>query len=90
MPTLTEIKQNGWLQPHQIKQVEDMVAERIRQGDMLGDLGPTKADNMSIGFLMVLNFDDWHLVHPEALTERSVNVVVEKADVERIKTAMLS
>jgi hypothetical protein len=75
MLTLTEIKEHQWLQPHHIQRIEDQVASLIRRG-------------LAGGILLVITFDDVESIHPEALTGGcSVNVLVEEADIARIKAS---
>jgi hypothetical protein len=76
--TLTEFKTRKYLAPHHLQRIEDNIAEMIRKGIDVGAV------------LMVINFDDWELIHPDALIgpTHTVNVIVEKADVERIKAKL--
>jgi hypothetical protein len=73
MPTLKECKQHKWLQEHHIKEIEDRVANVMRDKDG--------------GIFMAINFEDWDQIHPAVLTgpTHTANVIVEPDDVLRIK-----
>ena len=72
MPTLTKIKEQGWLREHQLQHVEDSLTKLVGGG-------------LDGGILMAINFEDWDLIHPDALTQQTVNIIAEKSDVLRIK-----
>jgi hypothetical protein len=74
MPYLSEIKKRGLLTPDQIKQVEDDVARMVRKG-------------LDAGIFMCINFEDWYLADPEALTgpTHTANIIVTADDVSAIK-----
>jgi hypothetical protein len=57
MSTLTEVKQRKLLAEHQIQHIEDDIAELIRDGKIDRDGG----------ILMVINFEDYWLIHPSEL-----------------------
>jgi hypothetical protein len=77
MPTLTEIKTRNLLAPHQIQKIEDDLVEYVRHG-------------LDGSIMMVINFDDWKLIHPSALADRSTNIIVEEEDVARVKAKLES
>jgi hypothetical protein len=77
LPTLTEIKARKLLAAHQIQHVEDDLTEMVRHG-------------LDGSIMMVINFEDWQLVHPSALADRSANIIVEEEDVARVKQKLQS
>ena len=68
------------LAEHQIQHIEDDIAELIRDGTIDRDGA----------IMMVINFEDYWLIHPSELVgpTNSVNIIAEEADVSRIRSKL--